>query len=95
MLLERVLERERVQDGGDHAHVVGGRAVHPGSRAGHAAVDVAGADDERELQPLAVDPSDRRGDAVDAGRVGAVLEVAEQGLAGDLEQDSPVGESAR
>ena len=51
--LERVLERERVQDRREHAGVVRGRAVHPLGRGGHAAVDVAAADDDRELEPLA------------------------------------------
>ena len=48
-LLERVLERERVQQRREHAGVVGRRAVHPVGRRRHAAVEVAAADDDREL----------------------------------------------
>ena len=40
--LEGVLERERVEERREHAGVVGGRAVHPLRRRGHAAVDVPG-----------------------------------------------------
>ena len=49
--LERVLERQRVQERREHARVVGRRAVHPLGRGRHAAVDVARADDDRELRP--------------------------------------------
>ena len=55
--LERVLERERVQDGREHAGVVGGRPVHPLGRGRHAAVDVAAADDDRELEPFRWTPT--------------------------------------
>ena len=47
--LERVLQRERVDHGGEHAHVVGAGAVHAARRAGHAPPDVAAADDDRDL----------------------------------------------
>ncbi len=51
LVLERVLQRKCVQDGGEHAHVVGGRAVHPLRGALQAAVDVAAAHDDRDLHP--------------------------------------------
>ena len=54
-LLERVLERQRVEHGREHPHVVGGRAVHARGRARHAAVDVARADDDRDLDAALVD----------------------------------------
>ena len=47
--LERVLQRQRVDDRGEHAHVVGLGAVHAGTGAGHAAPDVAAADDDRDV----------------------------------------------
>ena len=53
-LLERVLQRERVDDGGEHAHVVALRAVHAGARALEAAEDVAAADDDADLHPVGV-----------------------------------------
>ena len=50
--LERLLDREGVEDGREHAHVVAGRAVHALRGRGHAAVDVAAADHERELEAV-------------------------------------------
>jgi len=50
-LLECVLEGERVDDGGEHAHVVGRVAVHPAfAGGGGAPPDVAAADDDGQLQ---------------------------------------------
>ena len=86
--LERVLERERVEDGREHAGVVRRRAVHPLGRGGDAAVDVAAADDDRELQPLRLDVDDLTGDLVDRLRVGAVLVIPHQRLARELQEDA-------
>ena len=47
--LERVLQRERVHDGREHAHLVGGDAVHAGASEPRAAEHVAAADDDRDL----------------------------------------------
>ena len=53
LALERVLERERVEERREHAGVVGGRAVHPAlGRRGHAAVEVPAADDDRDVDAL-------------------------------------------
>src|SRR5919199_4645455 len=88
-LLECVLELQRVQDDREHPHVVGGRAVHPLRRAGDPAVDVAGAEHDRDLDAAVVHALDLLGDLAQALEVGAVLEVAHQRLAGQLEQDAP------
>ena len=48
-LLERVLERQRVEDGGEHPHVVGGGAVHALRGALEPPVDVAGAHHDRDV----------------------------------------------
>ena len=85
---QRVLERQRVEDGREHPHVVGGRAVHPGGGALHAAVDVAGADDDRDLDALVAHGADLPRDAGDALGVGAVVELPHQRLAGELQQDA-------
>jgi hypothetical protein len=53
--LERVLQRQRVDDRGQHAHVVGGRAVHAARARGQAAEDVAATDDDRRLNAEALD----------------------------------------
>src|SRR3954451_3894279 len=88
-LLERVLQLERVEDDREHPHVVGGRAVHPLGRARDAAVDVAGAEHDRDLDPAVVDALDLLRDLAQALKVGAVLEVAHERLARQLEQDAP------
>ena len=41
--------RERVHDGGEHAHVVGRDPIHAGARQAGAAEDVAAADHDRDL----------------------------------------------
>ncbi len=68
--LERVLERERVEDGREHPRVVGGRTVHALGRRGHAAVDVPAADDDRELDAGRLDGDDlaRRSRRPSSGR---------------------------
>ena len=49
LLLERVLQRQRVDDRREHAHVVGGGAVHAARAGRDAAEDVAAADDDGRL----------------------------------------------
>ena len=48
-VLERVLQRERVDHRREHAHLIGGRAIHPARFVVAAADVVAGADYHREL----------------------------------------------
>ena len=47
--LERILQRQRVHDGGEHAHVIGRDPVHAGARQPRAAKDVATAEHHRHL----------------------------------------------
>ena len=62
-------------------------------RGGDAAVDVAAADDDRELEPLGLDLADLARDRLDRLRVGAVLVPAHQRLAGELQEDAAEGGS--
>ncbi len=87
---ERVLHRERVHHGGEHAHVVAGDAVHAGAREARAAEDVAAADDDGDLHAHRVDLADLAGDALEHRRVDAVVRDAHQGFAAQLHQDAPV-----
>src|SRR5690606_11532104 len=48
-LLQGVLHGQGVDDGGEHAHVVAGDAVHPAGGQAGAAEDVAPADDQGDL----------------------------------------------
>src|SRR3954465_13835435 len=88
-LLERVLELQRVQDDREHPHVVRRRAVHALGRARDAAIDVARPQDDRDLDAAVVHALDLLGDLAQALEVGAVLEVAHERLARELEQDAP------
>ena len=48
-LLELALQSEAVDDGGEHAHVIGGRAIHSAVTGGKAAPDIAAAHDDGDL----------------------------------------------
>src|SRR3546814_15051611 len=54
-LLARALQRKRVDDGRQHAHVVGRRPFDALRRPADAAEDVAGADDETDLRAERMD----------------------------------------
>ena len=90
LLLERVLERQRVEHRREHPHVVAGRAVHAPCAAAQSAVDVAAADDDRDLDAAPVDGGDLAGDRLHARGIGAVLELAHQRLARELQQHALV-----
>ncbi len=94
-LLERVLEREGVDDRGQHPHVVGGRAVHPARAGGQAAEDVAAADDDRRLDAEALNFGDVFGDAVGDRGVDPVVLLAHEGFAGQFQEDARVGGNGR
>ena len=85
--LEGVLEGEAVHDRRQHADVVAGRPVHPARRRRQPAEDVAATDDDADLDAQAVDLGDLARDERADRRVDAVLAIAEQRLAGQLEQD--------
>ena len=84
--LERVLQRERVQERREHSGVVRRGAVHALGRGGHAAVDVPGADDDRELRSRLVDRHDLLRDRDDRLRVDSVLAPSEERLARQLQE---------
>jgi hypothetical protein len=90
-LLERILDGEAVQERGEHARVVGSRAVHPLGCDLHAPVDIPGAEDDRGLDLELVHRLDLTGNPLDAGEVDPVLLVAEKRFAGELEQDALKG----
>ena len=91
LALEHVLQRQRVDDGAEHAHVVGGDAVHAGLGELRAAHDVAAADHQadatRPCSTTATTSSARRLDRVE---VEAESLVSGEGFAGELEQDARV-----
>src|SRR3954447_23573800 len=88
-MLERVLQGQRVEDDGEHAHVVRGGPVHPRGRSLQAAVDVAGAEHDRDLHAAVVHGLELGGDGLDGVGVRAEVQVAHQRLAGELDEDPP------
>ena len=84
---ERVLEREGVDDGRQHAHVVGLGTIHAGAGTGHPPPDVAAADDHRHVDALVgADTGDLVGDVVGELSVDAVADLAGEGLPRHLQQ---------
>ncbi len=64
-LLDGVLQRDGVDDGGEHSHVIGGDAVHVDGLFGDAAEEVATADDDADLAAGAGGLGDFVGDCGD------------------------------
>ena len=88
LLLERILKRQRVDHRGQHAHVVGGGAIHAARARGDAAEDVAAADDDGRLHAHRLDLADLAGDLRGNGRIDAVALLAHEGFAGEFQEDA-------
>src|SRR6185437_9364248 len=86
LLFECVLQCERVDDRGQHAHVVGGDAVHVAGLLGDAAKKISASDDNGDLHADRVDVAEFSSYFVDAGGVNAKAFVRGEGLAGKLQQ---------
>ena len=89
-VLERVLQREGVDHRREHAHVVGGRAVHAARARREAAKQVAAADDDRGLHAELLDFADLLCDLCGDGGVDPEVLLAHQGFAGELQEDAMV-----
>src|SRR5260370_4242891 len=61
-LFNSILQSDGIDDGGEHAHVIGGHPVHVDRLLGHAAVEVPTSDDDAALPPMSVNPCDLLGD---------------------------------
>ncbi len=88
--LHRVLQRQRVDDARQHAHVVGAGAVHALGRRADAADDVAAADHDGDLDAHRVDGCQLLGDAADHGRSDAEPGFPGQALSRELDQHPSV-----
>ena len=89
-VLERVLQRQGVDDRGEHAHVVGGRAVHALGARRQAAEQVAAADDDGDLDAELLDLADLLGDLRGDRRVDPERLLAHEGFAGEFEEDAAI-----
>jgi hypothetical protein len=90
LLLENVLQRQGIDDGAKHPHVVRRHAVHAERGELRAAYHVPATDDQADLYASLDDGLDLIGEAVDALEVVSRAPVARQRLAGKFEQDSLV-----
>jgi hypothetical protein len=79
---------QRVEHRSQHSHVVARGPVHAGGRAGQAAVDVASAHHDGHLHPAVHYQLDLLRDRADAVGIRAVLEIAHERLARELEEDA-------
>jgi len=90
---EGVLQREAINDGGEHAHVVGGGFLDAGIAGGELgpAENVAAADDDRDLYALLLRAVGLFGDVDDLLHADPAFAGWSKAFAGELEDDSPVG----
>ena len=89
-LLERVLEGQRVDDGGQHTHVVSGGSLHAARAGGHAAENVAAPDDDRQLDAQRGDLAYLVADPREHGRVEPVALAPGQSLPRELQDYAAV-----
>ena len=85
--LERVLQREPVHRGGEHADVVGGGAIHSRRGASDSAEDVSTANNNSDLDAELTDAANLIGHEGNDGRVDSIRLFAEKRLAGELQED--------
>src|SRR5207302_328874 len=90
LFLERVLQGERVEHGGQHAHVIGRGPLHAAVGGVDPPVDVPPADDQRDLDAHRGDLRDLRRDVLDHPRVDPERLVAGKHFSADLQQDALV-----
>ncbi len=91
VLLERVLQGQGVDHRRQHAHVVAAGAIHAARAGGQAPEDIAAANHDGRLDTEVLDVFDVPGDLGGDGRVDAVLLLAHQGFARELQEDAFVG----
>src|ERR1017187_130981 len=90
VLFQCVLQRQRVDHGGQHPHVIARGAVEAVLARRQPAKDVAAADDDGQLDIQLLDVLDFPGDRVAGLGGNAVLAGAEQRLAAQLQHHAPI-----
>ncbi len=88
LLFEGVLQRKRVDDGGQHAHVIGGNAIHVLGLLGNPAKEIAATHNDRHLDAESVYIGKFSRDFMNASGVDAEALSGGKGLAGDFQQDA-------
>ena len=95
-MLEGILQGKRVHNGSEHTHVIGLGAVHTTGGTGHAAENIAAADNDADLMTNGEQLLDLLGKMVGNLGVDAILAVAHQCFARKLKKHafiSDVGQS--
>ena len=90
MTFERILQGQRVDDRGQHAHVISRGALDAFFAARHAAKDVPAPDDDDQLQAQSAHLADLRGHVRHARAVDAIALRVAEGFAGKFEEDAAV-----
>ena len=80
LLFQRALHRQRVHNGGQHAHVIGGGALHALGRALQTSKDITATDDHGNLGPKIVNRFDLSGDPLHSWGMKTVALVSHQGF---------------
>ena len=96
VVFEGILKGERIHNGCQHAHVVGLGALHATGSAGHAAENVAAADNNADLVTNSEQLLDLLGKMVGNLGIDAILAIAHQCFSGKLQKHafiSDVGQS--
>src|SRR5579872_3886751 len=105
LLLKRILQRHAVDDGPEHAHIVGAGSLHASFGSALAADDVSGADHNGDLDAGMVRGDDFGGDRANSavvqpypwiagGRRRGGVRIGRERLPGELEQHAPPAEPA-
>jgi hypothetical protein len=93
-LLDRVLQGESVDHGGEHAHVVAGGTVHAPGAGRDAPEDIPPADHDRQLDAESHHLADLGGNPSEDIGIDAKAVPAREHLAGELEEDAAIGGAA-
>jgi hypothetical protein len=88
LFFERILERKRVDDGGQHPHVIGGDAIHVLGLVGDSTKKIAPAYNNRHLNAKTVYVGKLGCDFMNAFGIDAEALIGGKGFAGDFQQDA-------
>ena len=88
LLLQRILQREAINDGREHAHVIGGYPVHVFRLLRHATEEVPSAHDDGQLHAQLMNVGQLRRHFMNARGVDAKALVRRQSFTGNLEKNS-------
>jgi hypothetical protein len=89
--LKRILQRERINDGREHSHVIGRDPVHTGLGETGAAKNVSATDDHADFDTHRTKLRYLASDALNYLRVDSVGLIAEQGFPAQFKHHTSIG----